>query len=373
MKETLHIKNFGPIKEVNLALGKVNVLIGDQGTGKSTLAKLMHILYTTSIDSEEADLAKVIGSDDQMTDRTSLFLDRLRRNGLSKYLHTNSYIEFNRSQAGTFFYNRNSDSKASYHYLNEDPFSDIHNSNSVYIPAERMFISTVYENIFALNQLDIVLPEYFNKYAQLLNRLSADYTELDISKILGVKYKFVDGKIKILINDSKLLLDLKESSSGVQTLMPIYLYLHHLLKIKGIEERDRFLLSIEELEMNSFPNVQNETVKNIIEANYFQTKNNTLLTTHSPYILTSLNNLMYAYSVGQSHRDQVSEIIPEKYWLNPEDVSAYMLVYDEKEGGCIEKNIIDDETKLIDSIQIDCVSDLLSDEFNKIMEIELQG
>ena len=50
-----------------------------------------------------------------------------------------------------------------------------------------------------------------------------------------------------------------------------------------------------------------------------------------------------------------------------------MLVYDEKEGGCIAKNIIDDETKLIDSIQIDGVSDILSDEFNKIMEIELQG
>ena len=124
--------------------------------------------------------------------------------------------------------------------------------------------------------------------------------------------------------------------------------------------------------MNSFPNVQNETVKKIIEANYFQTSNKTLLTTHSPYILTSLNNLMYAYSIGQEHPEKVSEIIEEKYWLNPDEVSAYMLVYDEKEGGCIAKNIIDAETKLIDSVQIDGVSDTLSDEFNQIMAIELQ-
>jgi hypothetical protein len=48
-----------------------------------------------------------------------------------------------------------------------------------------------------------------------------------------------------------------------------------------------------------------------------------------------------------------------------------MLVYDEKVGGCVEMNIIDEETKLIDSIRIDGVSDMLSDEFNKIMEIGL--
>jgi energy-coupling factor transporter ATP-binding protein EcfA2 len=370
LKETLHIKNFGPIKEVKLELGKVNVLIGDQGTGKSTVAKLLHILYTTSIDTDEADLAQIIGSDDQMTDRTSVFLRRLKQNGLSKYMRGDSYIEFNRPQAGTFFYNRN-DAQATYHYLNDDPISDIHHSNSVYIPAERMFIAAVFENIFALNQLDIVLPEYFNKYAQLLNRISTEYSELDFSKILGVKYKFVDGKIKILRNDSNVFLDIKESSSGVQTLMPIYLYLHHLLQIKGIDEKGRFLLSIEELEMNSFPHVQNETVKKIIEANYYQTKNNTLLTTHSPYILTSLNNLMYAYTVGQNHKEKVSTLIPQEYWLNPDEVSAYMLVYDEKEGGCVEMNIIDEETKLIDSIRIDGVSDMLSDEFNKIMEIGL--
>jgi hypothetical protein len=80
---------------------------------------------------------------------------------------------------------------------------------------------------------------------------------------------------------------------------------------------------------------------------------------------------MYAYIVGQNHPKKVSTLIPQEYWLNPDEVSAYMLVYDEKEGGCVEMNIIDEETKLIDSIRIDGVSDMLSDEFNKIMEIGL--
>jgi len=42
-KETLIVKNFGPIKDVELELGKVNVFIGEQAGGKSTLAKLIAI------------------------------------------------------------------------------------------------------------------------------------------------------------------------------------------------------------------------------------------------------------------------------------------------------------------------------------------
>ena len=43
MKEKLIIKNFGPIKSVDLDLGKITVLIGEQATGKSTVAKVLSI------------------------------------------------------------------------------------------------------------------------------------------------------------------------------------------------------------------------------------------------------------------------------------------------------------------------------------------
>ena len=37
----LEIKNFGPIKEGKIETKKVTVLIGNQGSGKSTVAKLL--------------------------------------------------------------------------------------------------------------------------------------------------------------------------------------------------------------------------------------------------------------------------------------------------------------------------------------------
>ncbi|MEO7801731.1 MAG: AAA family ATPase, partial [Ginsengibacter sp.] len=47
MKEKLIIKNFGPIKSVEIELRMFNVLIGDQGTGKSTIAKVLIAIQST--------------------------------------------------------------------------------------------------------------------------------------------------------------------------------------------------------------------------------------------------------------------------------------------------------------------------------------
>ena len=40
MKEFMIIKNFGPIENIEIELKKINIFIGEQGVGKSTIAKL---------------------------------------------------------------------------------------------------------------------------------------------------------------------------------------------------------------------------------------------------------------------------------------------------------------------------------------------
>ena len=47
MNEKLIVKNFGPIQEAELDLKKVTVFIGPQGSGKSTLEKLVAHQITT--------------------------------------------------------------------------------------------------------------------------------------------------------------------------------------------------------------------------------------------------------------------------------------------------------------------------------------
>ena len=41
--DKITIRNFGPIKDINIELSKLMVFIGPQGSGKSTIAKLLTI------------------------------------------------------------------------------------------------------------------------------------------------------------------------------------------------------------------------------------------------------------------------------------------------------------------------------------------
>ena len=71
-------------------------------------------------------------------------------------------------------------------------------------------------------------------------------------------------------------------------------------------------------------------------------------------------------NVGQNHIEEVSKIIEEKYWVNPEDVSAYQLLTD---GTAID--ILDKEEGMIESDRIDEVSKTLNEEFDLLQNIEL--
>ena len=79
---------------------------------------------------------------------------------------------------------------------------------------------------------------------------------------------------------------------------------------------------------------------------------------------------MYAYQVGQKHKEKINEVIEEKYWINLVEVSAYLLRYDDDVKGIVQENILDKEG-LIKAEKSDNVSTILNTDFNAIMDIEL--
>ncbi|HRN45771.1 MAG TPA: AAA family ATPase, partial [Flavobacterium sp.] len=58
MKSKLIVKNFGPIESANLNLKSVNVFIGPQASGKSTLAKLYTICNSPKLYHDFNELGK---------------------------------------------------------------------------------------------------------------------------------------------------------------------------------------------------------------------------------------------------------------------------------------------------------------------------
>lgn len=110
-----------------------------------------------------------------------------------------------------------------------------------------------------------------------------------------------------------------------------------------------FVNVVEEPELNLSPESQRDLLQELIGFVNERPENKLVVTTHSPYILAALNNLMYAARVGKKYREAVDRIIPERYWIDPETVSAYQL-----EGGrivpIVDREIWQVETERIDGV-----------------------
>lgn len=154
---------------------------------------------------------------------------------------------------------------------------------------------------------------------------------------------------------------MKDAASGIQISIPIILVLQG--DAKKVIPKQKYV--IEEPELGLFPKAQYDLLKLIkeITINLKNPKQSLFITTHSPYILSSLNNLMYAYNVGQKN-EKVNDVIDKKYWVNPEDVSAYMLYADGR-----YENIMSQEQSQIDTDYIDTVSEVMHEEFNQIWKL----
>ncbi len=90
-----------------------------------------------------------------------------------------------------------------------------------------------------------------------------------------------------------------------------------------------------------------------------------VITTHSPYILTSINNLLQAgklYGAADPPtKRKLNQILPESNSFKPGEVAFYAL----EDGHA--KSILDPETGLIDATAIDQVSDDIAVQFDELL------
>jgi hypothetical protein len=122
---------------------------------------------------------------------------------------------------------------------------------------------------------------------------------------------------------------------------------------------------VEEPELNLFPTTQKQLVGYLADK-CTQKGNELLMTTHSPYFLSAINNLIFAYKVAHEvpeKAEEVAKVIPREQWLNPEDVAAYYVA-----DGTV-KSIIHEEEGLIGENELDAISEDISGERNLLFKI----
>jgi len=232
---------------------------------------------------------------------------------------------------------------------------------SVYIPAERVLVPLISENSFLFIQEKIFLQKYITDFGILFQNARKIIKEQTIDFLDGVTYYYDDGIDKVKLRNGRVI-RLSESSNGIQSTLPLTLGIRFLSEKVSKKSAKDISIAIEEPELSLFPTTQIELLKFILEMitplNYHLT-----ITTHSPYTLTAVNNLIYAYQVGKI-KEGVHDVIPNKLWLNPDDVGAWFV-----ENGTV-RSIIDNENKQIKAEEIDKISEVLNQEYDKIMDLK---
>lgn len=258
--------------------------------------------------------------------------------------------------------------------------------DQLFIPAGRSLFAIYDNNIFSFLSKDLtidpLLVQFGRYYEQARNfaiksghefenqNIDALFLEFAYlkSRILSGEYIRHQGKDYIESSDGRAV-KLSHSSSGQQETLPLILILENLLFSPVFSSTTITSLGhsiyIEEPEAHLFPSAQRDIVNLIVTAyNAKSDQFRFFLTTHSPYILTSFNNLIQAGILSKDgHRDQVLKVIPAYQILDPDDVAAYHVV----DGKA--RNIIDPETQLIDAQIIDSISEELEIQFDQLLEI----
>ena len=385
MNEQLVVKNFGPIKDATVDFKRVTVFIGPTGGGKSTLAKLLSVfksqeLFPGQKKAEIKSLFKDYSIDNYFAKGSSLLfvdkdknIDTITSRLLVK--RTNSPLAIER--LNSFRAKRDllaketksmDDTIRNIQHLDHAAFQkaiyqiwmNMQGPLVYYIPAERIFISALEYSWAGLIRDDIGLSKQVLNFANTFSLARKEVPELGIS-FLNVKYIHRNGQDFIKIYESETLFRLYETASGIQSVTPLLVLLEHLSC--NTEQAQSFI--IEEPELNLYPTAQQGLLNWLVEK-CTKGENDLTITTHSPYILSHLNLMLYAYQVAEKHPDQkaaIAAIVPEASWINPKEFACYQV-----EGGGVH-SLVDAELGLIDNNALDNISGDKADAFDQLINI----
>ncbi len=235
--QKLIIKNIGAIKHVEFEVNRINVFMGPQSSGKSTISKILcHCQWvekTCFLNKKQLENYQNQG----------VFYDTLvEYHKLDGYFHKNASIKY-KGEAMTITYSHNS-KKTTIKVNDKMVFSY---PKICYIPSERNFVAGV-PNFSKYNEGNNVLLHFAYDWSDA----KADIKKLDISNLLSRKvvYENINDKDYIFDNGSKLLLT--NASSGVQSVLPLYQTIIYMLA--NLYKKPRALSPSKEMAKKDYSN-----------------------------------------------------------------------------------------------------------------------
>ena len=372
----LSIRNFSCIKNLDVEFKRLTVFIGEQASGKSVTCKLYYFftqafrnVYANCLEmhSKFDMLAKGLAKEFRLIFPDSAWQNdafRISWNADGKKLvvsHSRSAKKI-RIQCDDYKETyelalKGLNAKSNGHWelslfdeevLNSRMFVSRFVSKAIsslrlpsvdYIPAGRSFFSTIQENVFALLSDNIGIDYFLKEFGRKIEarrfryiRAAPEYSLREYDGILHGVYRY-DGKEQWIVRDQNHKVRLADASSGQQEAFPLLLLLNHLSHV-DISRPRRVI--IEEPEAHLFPTAQMEIVELLRKMMQRSQALGFVITTHSPFILCCLNNLI----------DKSKSIANA--------VSAYHL----HDG--IGESLYDDDLKVINAERFDGISSAIA-------------
>ena len=208
------IKNIGPLQSVDIELARVNVIIGPQSSGKSCVLKIA--CYCTWVE-KKIELAQSANE----FENEDYFINELTRfHKLNGYFRKDSYISYE-SDYMIFSYDAQT-KKFSFNW--KDGRWEYRRPKVSYIPAERNMVAAI-PNWFDVKLYDDNIQSFMADW----DRARRNYTEHLGILNLGISYKYdaQANKDRVEVDDNTTL-ELTNTSSGLQSLIPLYVHLNYI-------------------------------------------------------------------------------------------------------------------------------------------------
>ena len=259
------------------------------------------------------------------------------------------------------------------------------NCSVVYIPAGRSMITLLSQQISYIyatmddvlkRSLDSCTKDYLERILRLKPEFSGGLLGLAsyasgktcvsqklvkqalelIEKILRGTYRYSNGEEQIVLENGKYV-KINCSSSGQQeSVWILNLFFYYLLRQNPV------LFIIEEPESHLFPESQKYMTELI--ALLSNCKHSIVLTTHSPYVLGTLNNLLFAKTFTEKNKEKADKIIPISFWIDDLKFDSWFV-----KNGTVE-NCMDEEIHMIQNEKIDEISKVINQEFDKLLDLQ---
>lgn len=396
MNERIIVRSFGPVKDLDIILKKVTLFIGDQGTGKSCVAKL----FSTFKWMEKVLCQKKYKpSYFEQYNRFKTKLCAYHR--IETFINKDSYIRYVGDLYEFLYENGN--------FSIIDKCRDIKGiAKIMYVPAERSIVSVAENKSKLLKELPDSIETFSDEFVNAKKYFQSGYN----LPFEGLRFEYDNLNDTGWIRGNDYKVRLTNASSGIQSSLPMCIVSEYLsskisnkeeIKLSK-EEKDKlekrvaeimqndeysesikdmmirqlsyvnrynqFINIVEEPELNLFPRSQMQTLCSLISNNASSDENMLVFTTHSPYSLAIINTMIMgakAYAnADEEQKNQIETILPTRYQIHEDDIAAYRLSLCDA-NYC--QSIINANTGLISKNELDSASDDIMRIFNSLYQL----